>query len=72
MPALCDHEDDVTYLESSKVRIVDIGDADIVHTDTMTSHANIEFGVRKMLKAGALAGGDRRRPLDQHPLHQCL
>ncbi len=56
-----DHEDDVTYLEPSKVRIVDIGDADIVHTDTMTSHANIEFGVRKMLKAGALPvviGGD--------------
>ncbi|MGO7815326.1 arginase family protein, partial [Rhizobium ruizarguesonis] len=26
-----DHEDDVTYLEV--VRIVDIGDADIIHTD---------------------------------------
>jgi agmatinase len=28
-----DHEDDATYLPES-VRIVDIGDADIVHTDT--------------------------------------
>jgi len=56
-----DHEDDVTYLDPAKVRIVDIGDADIIHTDTAKSHANIEFGVRKMLAAGALPvvmGGD--------------
>ena len=55
-----DHEDDATYLPEA-VRIVDIGDADIVHTDTMKSHANIEEGVRKILKAGALPvviGGD--------------
>lgn len=56
-----DHEDDVTYLPSGEVSIVDIGDADIVHTDTVKSHANIEFGVRKILAAGALPvvlGGD--------------
>ncbi|AHD02178.1 agmatinase [Leisingera methylohalidivorans] len=56
-----DHEDDVTYLPAEKVRIVDIGDADIIHTDTERSHANIEFGVRKILAAGALPvvlGGD--------------
>ena len=56
-----DHEDDVTYLDPAKVRIVDLGDADIIHTDTVGSHANIEFGVRKMLEAGALPvvlGGD--------------
>ena len=56
-----DHEDDVTYLENDKVRIVDIGDADIVHTDTMKSHANIEAGVRAILAAGAVPivlGGD--------------
>ena len=56
-----DHEDDVTYLEPDKVRIVDIGDADIIHTDTVQSHANIAFGVRKILAAGALPvviGGD--------------
>ena len=47
-----DHEDDVTYLENDKVRIVDIGDADIVHTDTVKSHANIEAGVRAILKTG--------------------
>ena len=55
-----DHEDDVTYL-GPEVRIVDIGDADIVHTDTETSHANIETGVRAILDAGALPvviGGD--------------
>lgn len=56
-----DHEDDATYLPSDKVRMVDLGDADIVHTDTETSHANIEYGVRKILEAGALPvvlGGD--------------
>ncbi len=55
-----DHEDDRTYLRGD-VRIVDIGDADIVHTDTEASHANIEAGVRAILKAGALPvviGGD--------------
>jgi agmatinase len=55
-----DHEDDATYL-GADVRIVDLGDADIIHTDTMKSHANIEYGVRKILDAGALPvviGGD--------------
>lgn len=55
-----DHEDDATYLPET-VRIVDIGDADIVHTDTVKSHANIETGVRAILNAGALPvviGGD--------------
>jgi agmatinase len=72
-----DHEDDVTYLEG--VRMVDIGDADIVHTDTVTSHANIEAGVRAILRAGALPvviGGDHSvnipciRAFDGHgPIH---
>jgi agmatinase len=55
-----DHEDDATYL-GGDVRIVDIGDADIIHTKTTESHANIEHGVRKVLEAGALPvtiGGD--------------
>ena len=55
-----DHEDDVTYL-TEDVKIVDIGDADIIHTDTIKSHKNIETGVRSILKAGALPvvlGGD--------------
>lgn len=55
-----DHEDDATYLPEA-VRIVDMGDADIIHTDTEGSHANIELGVRAALKAGALPvtiGGD--------------
>ncbi len=56
-----DHEDDITYLDPSTVKIVDIGDADIVHTDTEKSHANIEYGVRKILQSGAIPvvmGGD--------------
>ena len=55
-----DHEDDVTYLGEG-TRIVDIGDADIIHTDTLQSHANIEKGVRAIRAAGALPvviGGD--------------
>ena len=55
-----DHEDDCTYLPAS-VRIVDIGDADIVHTDTVKSHANIRKGVEAILAAKALPvviGGD--------------
>ncbi|MEP6149433.1 MAG: agmatinase, partial [Nisaea sp.] len=56
-----DHEDDITYLPAETTRIVDLGDADIIHTDTEQSHANIEFGVRKILKTGAIPvvlGGD--------------
>jgi len=55
-----DFEDDATYL-GPDVRIVDIGDADIIHTDTVQSHANIEAGVRAILRAGAVPvtlGGD--------------
>jgi agmatinase len=74
-----DHEDDVTYLPADKVRMVDIGDADIVHTDTLKSHANIELGVRKILAAGALPvvlGGDHSINIpcinafsEQEPIH---
>lgn len=56
-----DHEDDIVYLPSGSTRIVDIGDADMIHTDTVRSHDNIEFAVRKILKAGAIPvvlGGD--------------
>ena len=56
-----DHEDDMVYMTADKVQIVDIGDADIVHTDQAKSLANIEFGVRKILAAGAVPvvlGGD--------------
>ncbi|MCZ8079574.1 MAG: agmatinase [Rhodobacteraceae bacterium] len=73
-----DHEDDCMYL-GPDVTIVDIGDADIVHTDTETSHANIETGVRAILAAGALPvtiGGDHSINIpcirafdDQGPIH---
>ncbi len=71
------YEEDTLYLND--VNIVDIGDADMVHTDTETSHANIEFGVRKILESGALpviAGGDHsvnapciRAFSEQGPIH---
>ncbi|MEM6461907.1 MAG: agmatinase [Pseudomonadota bacterium] len=74
-----DHEDDVTYLDARKVKIVDIGDADIIHTDTLGSHGNIEFGVRKILESGAVPvvlGGDHSVNIpcinafgDQKPFH---
>ncbi len=73
-----DHEDDAIYL-GEDVKIVDMGDADIVHTDTEKSHANIEQGVRKALKAGAIPvvlGGDHSVNIpcirafdDQEPFH---
>jgi len=56
-----DFEDDVTYLPSDSTRIVDIGDADIIHTNTTKSHSNIKFGVKKILAAKAIPvvmGGD--------------
>ena len=72
-----DHEDDVTYLADTC--IVDLGDADIVHTDTLASHANIESGVRTILGSGAMPvvlGGDHSVNIpciaafsDQEPIH---
>ena len=56
-----DFEDDVVYLPTDRVRLVDIGDADIIHTDTINSLKNIEEGVRRILDGGALPvtlGGD--------------
>ena len=55
-----DHEDDATYLGES-IKIIDLGDADIIHTKTKESHKNIECGVKKILAANALPvviGGD--------------
>ena len=74
-----DHEDDITYLPAGEVKIIDIGDADIIHTDTINSHKNIEFGVRQILKSGAIPivlGGDHSINIpcinafdDQEPFH---
>ena len=74
-----DHEDDVIYMTADRVQMVDIGDADIVHTDQAKSLANIEFGVRKILAAGALPvvlGGDHSVNIacinafsEQEPIH---
>lgn len=74
-----DHEDNLTYLAADEVRIVDIGDADIVHTDTVKSHTNIETGVRAILAAGAIPivlGGDHSVNIpcinafsDEEPFH---
>lgn len=56
-----DPEDDIVHLAGDEVRIVDIGDADMVHIDAERCLDNIEYGVRKILAAGALPvvlGGD--------------
>ncbi len=56
-----DHEDDVTYLPAETTKIVDLGDADIIHTDTLNSHKNIKEGVKKILQSNAIPivlGGD--------------
>jgi len=54
-----DHEVDTSYSYGS---IVDVGDVDIVHTDTEQSHANIESAVRHVLTRTnaipVLLGGD--------------
>ena len=74
-----DFEDDVTYLPAEGTKIVDLGDADIIHTDTLGSHRNIETGVRAILASGALPmvlGGDHSVNIpcinafdDQAPIH---
>lgn len=74
-----DHEDDVMYLPMDQVRIVDVGDADMVHTDSATSHENIHQSVRAILARGAMPvvlGGDHsvhipciRAFADQPPVH---
>jgi len=74
-----DFEDDITYLPAGLVKIVDIGDADIIHTDMRQSHQNTETAVRAILAAGAIPvvlGGDHsvHAPVmaafsDQPPLH---
>ena len=74
-----DFERDTLYLTAEEVRIVDVGDADIVHTDMEKSHANTEAAVRRILAAGAMPvvlGGDHsvHAPVmaafdDRGPLH---
>ena len=74
-----DHEDDAVYLPLDKVSIVDVGDVDIVHTDTARSHANAEAAIRAILARGAMPvvlGGDHainipciRAFSDQDPIH---
>ena len=74
-----DHEDDITYLPSDTTNVIDIGDADIIHTDTIKSHENIKYGVKKILKANSIPvvlGGDHSVNIpcinafeDQEPIH---
>ena len=74
-----DFEDDIIYLPSESTKIVDIGDADIIHTDTIQSHENIKFGVKKILESNCIPivlGGDHSINIpcidafeDQDPIH---
>ena len=58
-----DYEDDTTYLPVDSVKIGDAGDADIIHTDTEKSHANIENSVRAIITRRCHAFGFGWRPL---------
>ena len=74
-----DFEDDKLYLSQDQCRIVDVGDADIVHTDMEKSHRNIYAAVSKILESGAMPvsiGGDHsvHAPIieafaDRGPIH---
>ena len=74
-----DFEDDTTYLPSKSTKIVDLGDADIIHTNTKQSHENIKFGVTKILESNCIPvvlGGDHSINIpcinafeDQEPIH---
>jgi|GEM_PF-3636732 agmatinase len=46
------YEGDVMYLQ--EVKIVDMSDADMIHTNTEQRHANIEYTARKALAVGVL------------------
>ena len=74
-----DFEDDIIYLPSEATKIIDLGDADIIHTDTTKSHENIKFGVKKILESNCIPvvlGGDHSINIpcinafeDQEPIH---
>lgn len=74
-----DFEDDKLYLSPEQCRIVDVGDADIVHTDMTKSHRNTRAAVAKILDSGAMPvciGGDHsvHAPIidafkDKGPIH---
>ncbi|SBT14072.1 agmatinase [Vibrio celticus] len=56
-----DHELDTLFLAKDKVNIVDVGDVDIVHTDTYTCLNNIQDEVKAILSNKAIPvvlGGD--------------
>lgn len=56
-----DYEKDILFLANDKVSIVDVGDVDIIHTDSTTSLKNAELAVRSLLKQGVIPvvlGGD--------------
>ena len=56
-----DFEDEVTYLTTDEVKIVDAGDSDVIYADTKRSLANAEQAVRAMLDAKTMPyilGGD--------------
>ncbi|MFM2481610.1 agmatinase [Celerinatantimonas sp. YJH-8] len=56
-----DYESDTLYLQKDKVKIIDIGDVDMIHTDSDRCLANTTAAVRKILNSGAIPiilGGD--------------
>lgn len=74
-----DYESDTLYLEKDKVKIVDVGDVDMIHTDSDRSLQNTTTAVRAILKSGAvpiILGGDHAVTAanvaafsDEEPIH---
>ena len=67
-----DHEDDITYLPADTVRIVDIGDVDIVHTDTVTSQHQHAAGRVANSSQRRASGRSWRRSCREYSVHPGL
>lgn len=56
-----DYERDTLYMEKSKVKVVDVGDVDMIHTDSEQSLSNTKVAVESLLAQGCIPiilGGD--------------
>ena len=67
-----DFEDDVVYLPADQVTIVDVGDADIIHTDTVQSHAQYRSGSTRDSESRCATGGAGWRSRRAHTVHQSI
>ncbi|MFB0951945.1 MAG: arginase family protein [Rhodospirillales bacterium] len=64
-----DFEDDVTYLPQDGIKIVDIGDADMIHTDTIKLHKKYRICRSKNSRSGRDACDTWWRSLGAYSVH---